>query len=66
MPSAPSRESGGHRSIGAARSARQWTRSTLIWRRRARPRYRHQIIIGVIIVPAVAFDTFAKSRRRRA
>ena len=28
--------------------------------------YIQQIIIGVIIVLAVAFDTFAKSRRRRA
>ena len=28
--------------------------------------YVQQIIIGVIIVLAVAFDTFAKSRRRRA
>ena len=28
--------------------------------------YVQQVIIGVIIVLAVAFDTFAKSRRRRA
>ena len=28
--------------------------------------YIQQIIIGVIIVLAVAFDTFAKSRRKRA
>jgi ribose/xylose/arabinose/galactoside ABC-type transport system permease subunit len=28
--------------------------------------YIQQIIIGIIIVLAVAFDTFAKSRRRRA
>jgi inositol transport system permease protein len=28
--------------------------------------YIQQIIIGVIIVLAVAFDTFAKSRRRSA
>jgi ribose/xylose/arabinose/galactoside ABC-type transport system permease subunit len=28
--------------------------------------YVQQIIIGVIIVLAVAFDTFAKSRRKRA
>ena len=28
--------------------------------------YIQQIIIGLIIVLAVAFDTFAKSRRRRA
>jgi ribose/xylose/arabinose/galactoside ABC-type transport system permease subunit len=28
--------------------------------------YIQQIIIGVIIVLAVAFDTFAKSRRRHA
>jgi ribose/xylose/arabinose/galactoside ABC-type transport system permease subunit len=28
--------------------------------------YIQQIIIGVIIVLAVAFDTFAKSRRRKA
>ncbi len=28
--------------------------------------YAQQIIIGVIVVPAAAFDTFAKSRRRRA
>jgi inositol transport system permease protein len=28
--------------------------------------YVQQIVIGVIIVLAVAFDTFAKSRRRRA
>jgi ribose/xylose/arabinose/galactoside ABC-type transport system permease subunit len=28
--------------------------------------YVQQIIIGVIIVLAVAFDTFAKSRRRKA
>ena len=27
--------------------------------------YIQQIVIGVIIVLAVAFDTFAKSRRRR-
>ncbi|MFZ0204662.1 MAG: hypothetical protein WAL59_00790 [Roseiarcus sp.] len=27
--------------------------------------YIEQIVIGVIIVLAVAFDTFAKSRRRR-
>jgi inositol transport system permease protein len=28
--------------------------------------YIQQIVIGVIIVLAVAFDTFAKSRRRKA
>jgi len=28
--------------------------------------YLQQIVIGVIIVLAVAFDTFAKSRRRKA
>jgi len=28
--------------------------------------YIQQIIIGIIIVLAVAFDTFAKSRRRKA
>ena len=28
--------------------------------------YIQQIVIGLIIVLAVAFDTFAKSRRRRA
>jgi ribose transport system permease protein len=30
------------------------------------PTYVQEIIIGVIIVLAVAFDTFAKSRRRKA